>query len=419
MAVVTDAGIGLAPIARTEFVEQFLEHFEAVEGVEMLPLEQCAGRVLARDLVSRYMLPSGKSAQGDSVAMRYSAFADGMPGDDVTSTWVQGVDWIRADMGDDFPDEFDCTTHVEGVEFLDNGGIRLIDDPPRIIGPEGIKQPGSTMQVGDPLLPAGTVLTARTMAYLASAGHTVIPVRRKVRVAFIPTGSELVTAGQVLERGKTPDSNSFMIRQLIIDAGAEPVMFPIISDTKVALAQALEQAREAADIVIINGGSSKGSEDYNATLLSQDASFYQHGVRLRPARVAAASVINGIPHINLPGPTMAAFVVWQWLVVYALAKLQGKPAPQRTKVMATLAADAGPKGPKPGPKDGKDGSKPADMPAEEFMSFFNVAMEDGAYVAYPAKRDASNGGMMQTNALCILQKMAPVAAGAQIEVELL
>lgn len=423
MALVTDAGIGLDPLPRTEFVEKFLAAFEAVEGEEILPLQECAGRVLARDMVSRYQLPSGKSAQGDSVAMRYEAFADGMPSDEVTATWVEGVDWVRADMGDDFPDEFNCTTHVEGVEFLEDGGIRLVDDPPSIMGPDKIKQPGSTMQVGDPVLPAGTVLTARTMAYLASVGHTVIPVRRKIRIAFIPTGSELVSAGEVLQRGKIADSNSFMIRQLILDAGADPIMFPIVSDSKEALTDALARAREAADLVLINGGSSKGSEDFNAALLADGATFYQHGVLLRPARVAAASVIDGKPHVNLPGPTMAAFVVWQWLVRYAIAKLQGKPAFARAKVKAVLAAPKqptghGPKGPKDnkGPKESKDSKGPERHPNEEFMRFFTLSVEDGRYVANPGSMGA---GMMQCDALAIVDKANAPKPGDEIEVELI
>ena len=419
MAVITDEHIGLNPLPRTEFVERFLEYITPLQDQEWMPLRQANGRILSQDMSSLYNLPSGRQTGGDSVVMRYAAFAEGMPSDEQTAQWVRGVDWERADMGDDFPDIFDCSTHIEGVELLDNGGIRLIDDPPVIRGPETITQPGSKMKVGDPLLPAGTVLTPLTIAYLASAGHTMVPVRRKVRVAFIPTGSELTCAGQVLKRGQTPDSNSFMMEQLILQAGAVPVMFPIISDSREALAHALEQARAAADLVLINGGSSKGGEDFNAALLSERATFYQHGVRLRPARVAAASVIDGIPHVNLPGPTMAARVVWEWLVRYALAKLAGAPSPQRVRVAAVLAEDAGPKGPGPKQKDPEGKGMPAQMASEEFMSFFRVAWEDGRYVAYDAGMGHGAGAAMQCNALCIQQRMGRLQAGTQIEVELL
>ena len=418
MATVSDESIGLQPIPRVEFVEKFLEHINPIEGIEYLPLEECGGRILAKDMVSRYMLPSGRTAGGDSVVMRWSAFKDGNPTPEQTAQWVEGVDWAHADMGDDFADIFDCATRVESVEFLDNGGIRLTDDPPHIIGPEGIKQPGSTMQVGDPLLSAGEVLTPTTMALLASAGHTIIPVRRKVRIAFIPTGSELCTAGEVLQRGKTPDSNSYMIRQLIINAGAEPVMFPIIVDTKEALADALARAREVADLVLINGGSSKGSEDFNAILLSEGASFYHHGVLLRPARVAAASVIDGIPHVNLPGPTMAAHVVWEWCVRHALAKLQGIETPARAKIKAELIQPKGGKGPGHGPKPG--GPKPGGMRApEEHMSFYNVTFEDGRYVARTASRDEGPASTLRVNAVRISMMGEKPSEDGLIEVEML
>ncbi|MDO4503014.1 MAG: molybdopterin-binding protein [Coriobacteriia bacterium] len=423
MSIATDQEIGLNPIPRTEFVDGFVSHINAIDQVEWLPLEQCGGRVLAEDMTSRYALPSGRTFGGDAVVMKYSAFANGNPTPEQTAAWVKGVDWAFADMGDDVPDEFDCGIRTESVEVLEGGGIRLLGDDPKVSGPESFTEPGSKMQVGDPLASAGTVLTATVLAHLASAGHTVVPVRRKVRVAFIPTGSELVTAGEVLQRGKIPDSNSYMIRQLILDAGCEPIMFPIVTDTKAALADALERARTVADLVLINGGSSKGSEDFNAVLLQRNATYYQHGVKLRPARVAAASVIDGIPHVNLPGPTMAAMVVWQWLVRFAIAKLQGLPTPVRPQALAEIAVEpsGGPKM-KPEPKkDAKDGAKdPADAPKplpDEFMSFYQVKWEDGKLMAYPGR--GGHGTPSAFNAIRIAERMGALNKGDQIMVELL
>lgn len=44
--------------------------------------------------------------------------------------------------------------------------------------------------------------------------------------------------------------------------GADVICYPIVKDVKQDLANALEKAVKTADIVIINGGSSKGGEDY-------------------------------------------------------------------------------------------------------------------------------------------------------------
>ena len=87
-------------------------------------------------------------------------------------------------------------------------------------------------------------------------------VYRKPRVAFLPTGSELVPLGAPVGRGQNIDSNSVLAQAMLTEMGAEPLCYPIVPDQPEALAEALEQALQAADVVLLNGGSSKGAEDY-------------------------------------------------------------------------------------------------------------------------------------------------------------
>lgn len=127
-----------------------------------------------------------------------------------------------------------------------------------------------------------------------------------------------------------------MIAELLREQGDEPIIFPIILDAKDALADALKEACEVADLVLINGGSSKGSEDFNSKLLEEDASYYRHGANIVPGRVLATSVIDGKPVVNLPGPTIGAFAATDWCVRYLIPHLQGIPMKPRAKVEARV-----------------------------------------------------------------------------------
>ena len=68
------------------------------------------------------------------------------------------------------------------------------------------------------------------------------------------------------------------------EMGAECVPFPIVPDVQAALRSALYQALEEADIVILNGGSSKGSEDFNTRLMASEGELLFHGVSAVPGR---------------------------------------------------------------------------------------------------------------------------------------
>ena len=90
--------------------------------------------------------------------------------------------------------------------------------------------------------------------------------------------------------------------------------YPIIKDNKKLLEDAFLGALKTSDIVILNGGTSMGTEDYNSTMIEKNSSFYQHGVRCIPGIPIAISIIDNKPIINLPGPPFAAFCGMDWCI---------------------------------------------------------------------------------------------------------
>lgn len=108
-------------------------------------------------------------------------------------------------------------------------------------------------------------------------------VRRRPRVAFVPTGSELVPVGSPLGRGQNFDTNSLMAAQLLREMGAEPVISPILRDELPLLRQKLEELLKEADVVILNAGTSKGGEDYCAALLEENGALFHGWLQCRDA----------------------------------------------------------------------------------------------------------------------------------------
>ena len=319
-------------IPREEALARLFARWTPKRETEVVPLAEAAGRVLAKDQFAGYDLPVVRASAMDGIAVKSERFADGVPD---TSAWKPGVDYVRADTGDDFDDAFDAVIAIENVTVLENGGIRL---PENINASKGfnIKLRGTDVRRGALLAAKGTVLTALDIAAIGMGGAAVVPVVKKPRVAFLPTGSELVPVGTPLRRGQNFDTNSLLAPQLLREMGAEPIIHAIVPDDPQQIAAAFNELMETADIVLVNAGTSKGQEDYCARLLAERGEVLFHGVAAVPGRPMSMAIVQGKPVVNLSGPTFAAFYSMDWAVRAMVCRALDVPVPRRHTVQAEL-----------------------------------------------------------------------------------
>ncbi|MDR1514337.1 MAG: hypothetical protein LBS45_01470, partial [Synergistaceae bacterium] len=265
-----------------EIMEKLLANWAPDPGREHVSVEDALGRVPARDILSEMDIPVHRGAECDGIAVRSQNFAGGVP--DVSS-WALGTDFAMVNMGDDFDDRFDAVIPIEAVD-LSSGNLVLLDGasaaPGRLVEPKG-----GTVREGGILARSGARLSSIDIANLTTAGITSACVLKRPKVAFIPTGNELVPAGSRPSRGQVVDCDSAMARALLGARGAEVVPFPIVNDVRRDLENALSQAMSSSDIVLVSGGSSKGTEDLCPRLIERNAVFFNHYVRARPGRPIA------------------------------------------------------------------------------------------------------------------------------------
>lgn len=321
--------------SKAEALQALFNRWTPQPPVELVPLAEAIGRVPAQDLFSRNTLPVVRASMMDGIGVASERFRDGLPD---TSCWVEGKDFVRADTGDDFDDRFDAVIPIEEVTFVPTGGLRL-DDEVEVAPGACVRPAGSSIQAGDLLLTAGLPIRPCDLAALAIGGITEVPVRRRPVVAFIPTGSELVPAGTPPQRGQNVDCNSLMARHLLLEMGAAPLSLPIVKDRIEDLEAALDLALPQADIVVLNGGSSKGGEDVTATMLGRRGEVLVHGIAAGPGRPMCLSMVGDKPVINLPGPVVAAFHGLDWCIRAVVCRYLGLPLLRRPRVRAVLAED--------------------------------------------------------------------------------
>ncbi len=193
---------------------------------------------------------------------------------------------------------------------------------------------GSDIARGETVLRAGAVVTSREIGMLAACGIAAVPVVRRPRVAVISTGDELVPPGTPLPPGAIPDSNAAILSAAVAENGGEALPLGILRDEEAALAAALRQAVEQADIVVMSGGTSKGAGDVSHRILGDGVIV--HGVALKPGKPLCIARVDGKPVFVLPGfPTSAVFT-FHHFAVPLLRAMAGLPAREESDVAATL-----------------------------------------------------------------------------------
>lgn len=387
-------------VTRSDLLQLLRERWNPTPETELVPVQEALGRVTAQDLFSRNTLPVVRSSCFDGVAVRSSDFANGLPD---TTKWVKGQDFVRADTGDDFPDAFDTIIAIEDI-VLEGDSLRFAEGFEFDPADKNVNPAGTLVRKDALLVPAHTRLTPELLAALAMGGVDQVPVYRKMRVAFLPTGSELVPVGVTPVRGQNVETNGLMLRTLLAKWGAEVICLDIRPDDPDALETMMDEGLQRGDLVIINGGSSRGEEDFNSEILQRRGSFFRHGVRTVPGRPIAASIIDGKPVLNVPGPAAACYLAAHWCLSALIAHYYGVPAPQCPQVQAVLTERLGKR------------------PNFERVVRLRLRWQEGRYLATPI--DRGEGGlpelMLRTDAMfTIPQAVSGYEAGDHISVELL
>ncbi len=324
----------------------------AVAGQERVALAEADGRVLAEDARAALDLPGVDNSAMDGYALRRDELAarpDGLP---VTLRVPAGAGVLRLPEGGcariftgaPVPLGADAVVPQERVSLDAAGRVQVAGE---LAEGANIRRRGEESRAGDVVLVAGARLNAAAIALLASQGIDAVTVRRRVRVALVSTGDELIEPGQARVPGQVYNSNGAMLRALLAQQGCELLDLGVVADTAADLGQCLARAGEQADLVVCTGGVSVGEEDHVRPVLERLGGIAFHGVAIKPGKPfvlgwLGPSLRDGTPLIGLPGNPVASLVGWQWLALPLVQGRQGRtpPALQRFPVTAGFSRQA-------------------------------------------------------------------------------
>jgi molybdopterin molybdotransferase len=309
-------------------------------GAENVELLEALGRVLAEDIVAPWDMPLWDNTAMDGYAVRAADCREPatlkvegfLPaGGNMTETLQPGTA-VKILTGAPIPPGADAVVQVEETEESD--GFVSIRIPVKL--GDHIRFKGEDVQAGESIIPAGTVLRSSEVSMLASFGKLLVPVHRKVRVAILSTGDELVDPGEPLGPGKIVNSNSFALAASVQQAGGIPVLLGIARDNKESLREKLSEGLKA-EVLITSAGVSAGDRDYVRDVLKElkvRQVFWK--VDIKPGRPTAFGLSDGKPVFSLPGNPVSSLLTFEEFVRPTLLRMMGFRKVLRPLVKATL-----------------------------------------------------------------------------------
>ena len=272
--------IYLENIPREEALSRLLEKVGAFRlGEEEIATPEALGRVTARAAYARISSPHFHAAAMDGYALASAETSGATPVS--PKEFLLGEEAHPLDTGDPLPEGADCVVMIEHVHEARPGAVRI----EAALSPwQNVRVAGEDIVEGQLILTAGHSLRPYDLGALLAAGITRVSVRRRPRIAIIPTGDELVEAGADLKPGDLVEFNSSVLSAFITEWGGEPLPGPILEDKFSAIEEAVRGALESADVVLVNAGSSAGREDYTAAVVEKLGELLVHGVAIFPGK---------------------------------------------------------------------------------------------------------------------------------------
>ncbi|MEN1986052.1 gephyrin-like molybdotransferase Glp [Paenibacillus sp. ES5-4] len=308
---------------------------------ELVRLELAHGRTLAETVHAPHPYPFFRRSGMDGYAI---VSGDTLHASSDEQIWLRVIDEIpcgytsdqivvegtaaRIMTGAQVPEGADAVVMLEMTESREQDGQHWIGLKRSIQPNANITPIGLEVQEGDLLLESGTTIRAGEQSVLATFGVAHVRVYRRPKVAIFATGTELLNVDEPLQPGRIRNSNSYMLRSLVVEAGGEPVMYGSIADDVAAARAKVEEAVRDNDIVVTTGGVSVGDYDIMGDLVREsDVDMLFNKVTMRPGSVTTAAVVNGKLLFALSGNPGACFVGFSLFVWPTIRMMQSDPHP--------------------------------------------------------------------------------------------
>ncbi|WP_020408079.1 gephyrin-like molybdotransferase Glp [Hahella ganghwensis] len=318
---------GLMPVDQA--LDYLLSNVSLVDQTEDVDLNSALGRVLAEPVVSVVNVPpydnsavDGYVIGNDSVDSKDAlelSVSQRIPAGIVPSRLKAGSA-ARIFTGAEIPEGGLAVVMQEDCEIADHQVVV----PAGISAGQNVRKCGQDIRSGEVVLNVGHLLQAQDVGLLASIGVAKVRCFRRLKVAVISTGDELIEPGEAPAPGKIYNSNRYTLVSLLQRLGCEIIDLGIVPDQLDATLDALSSASREADLILSSGGVSVGEEDHVKVAVQQLGALDLWRLAIKPGKPLAYGNVSGTPFLGLPGNPSAVFVTFAIIARPYIEKAQGR-----------------------------------------------------------------------------------------------
>ncbi len=322
---------------KTVSVDEAKEKYMAALGclkmkTEKISAYDCLGRVTAKPIFAKCCSPLFNAAAMDGIAVKSAETKGATKANPMTLKL--GVDYKIVDTGDPVKSPFDAVVMAEDVIEIDENTVKITESVP---GWQHIRPIGEDIVAGEMIIPSFHTLRAVDMGVMLSGGILEAEVFALPRVGIIPTGTEIIKPHAEPKEGDIIDSNSGMFAAMVDELGAVPKRYDIIEDDYEKIKNGVLDALKENDLVIVNAGSSAGTEDYTVHVLREIGKVVVHGVAIKPGKPVILAIVKGKPVIGLPGYPVSAYIAFENFVAPIIREMMGKNEEKTNSVSAVIS----------------------------------------------------------------------------------
>ena len=298
---------------------------------EKIRVTDALGRVTSEAVYALYSSPLYNSAAMDGIAVVSSSTYGASESSPVTLR--TGEDYIVVDTGDPVKKPYDAVIMAEDTQENEDGMIIRAAVPAW----QHVRPVGEDIVAGEMILTRCHRIRPIDIGVLLSGGVTEISVFAQPKVGIIPTGTEIVEPYEDPKEGDIIESNSRMFEAMVKEQGGIPKRYDIVPDDYELIKKTVLKALDENDMVIVNAGSSAGTEDYTVHVLRETGEVFVHGVAMKPGKPVILAKACGKPVIGIPGYPVSAYLAVENFVYPVLRSFTGIKENSERKIRAVLS----------------------------------------------------------------------------------
>ncbi|MEA1887848.1 MAG: gephyrin-like molybdotransferase Glp [Bacteroidota bacterium] len=285
-------------------------------GIEYVEILDSLGRFLAEDIISDINMPPFDKPAVDGYACRKEdldkelVIKDILPAGKPALKKVEAGECIKIMTGATMPEGADWVFMVEDAEEK-NGRVRFKGKP----GKNNIAMMGEDIRVGDTVIKAGRLIRPQDIAVMATVGVVKVAVKKRLKIAVITTGNELVEPYIKPAPSQIRNSNAYQLMAQVSRAGAEPVYYGIAPDEESITYDIMVKAIDECDIVLLTGGVSMGDFDFVPQVMTRaGVKIIFDRIAVQPGKPTTFGVHGNALIFGLPGNPVSSFIQFELFV---------------------------------------------------------------------------------------------------------